>query len=631
MVNKKSASALFLFCSLVMLKTFILLCVAFSLPLSASSAPSLESISNSKDWLNLLGYKGRQTSSVTSSEFFFAEDGSSNALSELKETIKAFSSSSVIDSNDHPICKFPGRFYYLVREGVLAPQEHSISRCTDFLAFSSISENIQTYSPSLVFATGYLGNPASYYGHLLINLDGSSKEIRTSNIQNMALSYGARIPEDENMVLYVIKGLIGIYDSTYTPKEFYYHLHNYTDGELRDLWEYRFRLTALDYKLLSGHLWEMIGATHKYYFTNRNCAYRVAELLELVTDEDLSSSFMPWVAPQSVLQALQQATRDGDDLISTITYFPSRQSKLYTKFNQLSANEKNILKNIVKNGTSILASNSITSAEKIRVIDTLIDYYRVINKNTDISKHERYNSAIKYRYSLPVGTPNFEVNSDRSPHLGHKPSYLQIGYKTGNITNRYGVVRLRPAYYDQLDSGFGHIKGSSLSMLDTTFSVSNGKINIEHIDILKIENLYSFSTKLPGDDKQAWSLQLGATKINNDCTDCLGYFASAGKGYAASAFDGRVLFNAMGHIGSIGEKPSTDNLFLEPKIGANIYASNKLGLLFELSNRKFFNLGKSQYIYQFIARYKLSEDFDVRASFISDKSETWEFNVGYYF
>ena len=614
-----------------MRKTFILIFIAFSLPISASTIPSLESIAKSKDWLNLLGYNGRQTSSITSPEFFFAADGKSNALSELKETIKAFKSNPIIDSNEHPICKFPARFYYLTREGVLTPQEYSISECTDFLSFSSIDEKIQNYSPSLVFATGYLGNPASYYGHLLINLDGSSKKIRTSNLQNIALSYGARIPNDENMVLYVIKGLIGIYESTYTPKEFYYHLHNYTDGELRDLWEYRFDLNASDYKLLSGHLWEMIGVTHKYYFTNRNCAYRVARSLELVTDEGLSSSFQPWVAPQSVLQALQQATRNGNKLISSITYFPSRQSKLYTKFSQLSAKEKDVLRTIIKYDSSVLASSPITNTEKIRVIDTLIDYYRVINKNPDISKYAPYNNAIKYRYSLPVGAPSFEIGSDRFPHLGHKPSYAQIGHKRGNTSNRYSLIRLRPAYYDQLDSGFGHIKGSSLSMLDTTFSVSNGKVDIEHIDILKIENLYGFSTKLPKDDKAAWTLQFGSTKMSNSCTNCLGYFAIAGSGYAASTFGGRVLFNAMGHIGSIGEKPNKDSIFLEPKLGINIYASNKLGFLFELSNRKFFNLGKSQHIYQFMARYKLTEDFDVRGSFISDKSQSWEFNLGYYF
>jgi len=66
-------------------------------------------------------------------------------------------------------------------------------------------------SVSLVYATGYLGNPASYYGHVLlkINSDGDTQ----TALEDQAINFGAIIPDNEGMVSYILKGLMGGYES----------------------------------------------------------------------------------------------------------------------------------------------------------------------------------------------------------------------------------------------------------------------------------------------------------------------------------------------------------------------------------------------------------------------------------
>jgi hypothetical protein len=609
---------------------FIFICQLSGL-LHAENNVSVKSVAESKIWLKLLGYESREKSAITSADFFFADDGSINPLSELQATIKAFNVERTQNPNQHPTCKFPGRYRYLKNMGLLGSEKYNLKYCSDFIAFSGIDDATIIYSPSLVYVTGYLGNPASYFGHLLINLDNDKNGSKSNNLQNIALNFGARIPDNENMALYVIKGFIGTYDALYTSKEFYYHLHLYSEEDLRDIWEYRLNLSPIEYQLLSGHLWEMIGATHKYYFANRNCAYAVAKSLELVTDNELSSRFSPWVAPQAVLQSLQEATTDGKNIVSKINYLPSRQSKLYKKFKQLSRHEKTTLKAAITNGPISIKRTDIPNSEKIRVADTLMDYHRMIFNGSDMYKYPPFNDAVNYRYTLPIGAPQFELNDTKQPHLGHKPSYLELGYKGGDVSSDYGTLRIRPAYYDQLDAGFGHIKGSALSMFDATFAFSESGVEIEHIDLLKIENFYAFKTDLPGDDKSPWTLGIGAKKMNNSCEDCLGYFAYGGLGYAYSGFDDKVFFNMMGHVGAMGEKISGDALYFESKIGINIFSFKKLGVLYETSLRLFFNSGSNQNIHRLMTRFALTDDLDIRATFIADESNTFKLSMGRYF
>lgn len=353
----------------------------------------------------------------------------------------------------------------------------------------------------------------------------------------------------------------------------------------------------------------------------------MAELLELITDSELTNSVTPWVAPQSALQELQHATIDGQPVLQSINYLPSRQSKLYKKFSQLTPKEQDFLREIVSNEGHGIVDLPIDEHSKIRIIDTLLDYYRVINP--EIENNLPYKRIIQQRFLLPKGKPKFSLADNNTPHLGHKPSYSSLGYKSSSQGSRT-VLRMRPVYYDQLDSGFGHIKGSSLSMLDTVVSTNGNKTEIEKLDLLLIESLYGFSTKLPGDNKWAWNLRIGAEKADNECDDCLNFIAQAGRGYAKAIFNDQVLINGMMNVGFSGESDSSDALFAEATIGINSYVDENWNVLIQLSQKEFYNTGRKTNTYRFTARRQLNSDLDIRLTLDKREITAMTVSMGFY-
>ena len=164
----------------------VLLCLSlsglFSLPLLASAESRLAALekvlveveakgfAKSNSWLRL-GLYERDSSSesgwksaVHSKSFFFAEHGSTNPVDELNATIRSFAE-PVGDSPDlHAQCLFRGRYTWLMSRLKSKAAFPSV-QCA---LFSKWTNDVAVDSISLLYATGYLGNPASFYGHTLL-------------------------------------------------------------------------------------------------------------------------------------------------------------------------------------------------------------------------------------------------------------------------------------------------------------------------------------------------------------------------------------------------------------------------------------------------------------------------------
>ena len=174
------------------------------------------------------------------------------------------------------------------------------------MAWSKLSS---TQSLSLIFATGYLGNPASYYGHTLLKLN--SDQNKKLNLLETSVNFGAKVPKNEDPISYMLKGVVGGYDGSFSHSSYYYHTQNYLENELRDLWEYQLNLSQDDYYFLVAHIWELIEQDYIYYFFDENCVYRMYELFSLFDDIDLPPIKAPWVIPQEVVSAINSATYKG--------------------------------------------------------------------------------------------------------------------------------------------------------------------------------------------------------------------------------------------------------------------------------------------------------------------------------
>tara|TARA_R110002126_G_scaffold12196_15_gene53189 strand:+ start:908 stop:2767 length:1860 start_codon:yes stop_codon:yes gene_type:complete len=606
---------------------FILLCcLVFFCNLSQASTvtatPELEQIAALSTWKKLLVYSDNGQSYIMSDHFFLSEIGNTDPLSELRASLAAFSAPvNEAGPDNHAQCKFAARFNWLKRHVNISDFGITEIECPEFSQFLQ-QQNVN--SISVIFASGFLGNPASYYGHLLLKLNTGNVGSQQNMLQDTAINYGADVPPDENMALYVIKGIVGQYDASFTQQKYFYHAENYGESELRDLWEYELALEPQDITLLLGHLWELLDADYQYYFFNRNCAFHMGELLQLLIDTNVTSSKRLWITPQSIMQNLSTTTYKGRSLVKEIRYHPSRQSRLYQRFSLLNRQQKNVLFDLVKQ-PELLANTDLSQfklTEQHQIIDTLIDYYQFLRKESVGSadpNNNYYKQAVLLRYQLPAGQSANNFNADSQPHLGRKPSYSAI-HLAHSADENYGQLQLRPAYYDALDAANSHVRFSALSMGELILGFTNTKLFLKDFSLLKIENIRANYTGLPGDQNYSWYLDVGAIQSKVGCVDCEAFKANTGIGYG---FEALSAFNISGFVGVgyLGDKIDSAGGYLSTRLISTWYISGQVSSRFEFE-RRFFNGGMSDHLAKLNVRYAVSQDSDFRITVNKDRHST---------
>jgi hypothetical protein len=236
-------------CQPLFLFTAGVFALLFSASVSANSNvfSQYNALAESSAWRNLLHIPaGSSRSEIENHSFFLAEDGRTNPLAELHATI-ALLQQPHTDDSEHPQCQYPARFFWLQQQGLL--EDVAPASCHEFHEWA---ETAQLRSASLIFADGFLGNPASFYGHLLLKNNAGSDAF-TSDLLNNSMNFGAAVADTENPVVYILKGLLGGYQATYSASHFYRYNLNYAEAELRDLWDYELNISFEQAYLLSAH------------------------------------------------------------------------------------------------------------------------------------------------------------------------------------------------------------------------------------------------------------------------------------------------------------------------------------------------------------------------------------------
>ncbi|MBL8523628.1 MAG: DUF4105 domain-containing protein, partial [Betaproteobacteria bacterium] len=188
-------------------------------------------------------------SAIHSSDFFLHADGRINPRLELEATLAAFAIPPANENEQHAQCRFPARWHWL-RSKIGAHAAFAMPvKCNAFNAWTR-SGNIE--SLSVVLASGYLGNPASYYGHTLLKFNFKGDQGQT-RLMDISVNYGAIVEKNDGPFTYIAKSLSGGYDGGFSHIQFYFHNHNYGNIELRDLWEYKIDLPANEVDLIVAH------------------------------------------------------------------------------------------------------------------------------------------------------------------------------------------------------------------------------------------------------------------------------------------------------------------------------------------------------------------------------------------
>jgi hypothetical protein len=461
----------------------------------------------SRTWQKLLHYSDDFTiSEIENDDFFISSEGKSNPESEFLASVSLLT--SIENTNDARVCHYPARALYLKSLGYEVLNIRGL--CADFTQWQG---ELNKQQVSIVYADGYLGNPASFYGHILFKL--KSDNLSTDLLSN-SLNFGAKVPDDENPVVYIFKGLVGGYNAKYSSNHYYRYNINYAEVEMRDLWHYTLNLNVQEKALLVAHAWELLFTQYTYYFTHRNCAYHIAKLLELVLDEDLISNSRPFILPISVFSALVKAkTSSGHSAVLSIEHTLSRQARFRQHFAKLDkplqtavlqiAEAEDISINIQK------MRENFNIEQQIMMFDVLLDY---ANFSLELDKENQHFSDLKKqlqraRIALPAKKAQWLVQIKAPPHTGQDPSTFRVSAGTNNVAGDYFDFLFRPAYYDMLSPSGGVLPNSALSMAALTLRVENSRFKLSKFDLLNIETIDTNASNFPGDVGIAWKLRVG--------------------------------------------------------------------------------------------------------------------------
>ena len=519
----------------------------------------LTNVAQSEAWLNLLYYERTGSgfvSRVNKPEFFATrEAGFKDPLGELRAELAAFRDQAgkldVTDPDSSAQCLFPARYRFLrTRLSLPAP-----AHCPKLETWKG------SYKPNgikLVYASQYISNPASVFGHSFV--------VATNNAKSkgfwLTYNFAADMPQGLEAYSYVVGGLTGWYRGDYSVLPFYQRLFQYGAVENRDLWLYQLKLTPDELDLFLSHMWELVhAAKFTYYFLDENCAGILLRAFAAVLPDLSSARRLPIYAhPVDVIRALDRAGRLGPAEV-----IPSEGNVLSESVWSLTRSQRRRFMVAIDNPDAPLDDESVDSA----VAESLIHYtsFRTQRNKGDIPeelKNLERNSLVR-RSQFPAGAAKVATAEQlaKSPHLSHQAMAVQAG---ASVVRGQAAVDLgfRFAIHDVLDRNEGFLENSTIEVMNVQLSAAANTVWIKDITVARVENFRPLNFY---DPSGSWRIKV-ALKAN-DWTDAqTDVYGLVSGGYGASLPIGRALaFGMLGVDANFGGELPQGRLQVGPELG----------------------------------------------------------------
>jgi len=560
-----------------------------SLRADSGTAEDLRELGQHPVWLKLLHYdRDSERSEVLSPDFFLADDGAMDSVAELRATLVAYSEPWGDASDEHARCRFPARYYWLAQQVEIPGYRLREPRCVRFETWALLDE---VDSVSLLLVSGFFGNPASTFGHSLLRFNTAAEP--NGRLLDLTLNFGALVPDDESTVVYVVRGLSGGYQAGFSDRYFYTQDQVYSRTEFRDIWDYELELSQGERTFLLLHTWEIVGRKFRYFFIRQNCAYRIAELLELVTGEPFLARSSVWYAPIEVFHRLQdfddrRRAETGSGLISSVTFVPSSQRILFAEFGALDARQADAANEIIfrrPDAPAAVLAEFDTGGQR-EVLDAALAYYRYrlaewaeAENNADdpligtaaLSAEDqqlradlttRKDRVLLTRLRLPAGPIRDHTTVQPSPADHSRPMRIGVGTAREQAGDSYLSFRLTPFIYERMaDDG---ASGEELVIGDLRIGFDRGRgIFLDQIDIIRVRKLADRRVALEGESRFSWSVSAGIRRVGDAITSRNDGFARFAAGRAWRVRGGYSIY-AMVDVAA----HSTGNaLRLQPQLG----------------------------------------------------------------
>lgn len=522
-----------------------------------------ERIWKSAEWINLLHYSGEgdtaadYRSEVNDSRFFLAQDGNVNPESELLATIAAIYRTD-ISGDEHAQCRFVARLNWLKQKLPIEASTLPVVQCNSYIEWR---KHVNSDLVTLVFPAYNLNSPSSMYGHTLLRLD-STRDEGNSRWLSTAVNFGAVVTEDDNSILYAWKGIAGGYSGVFITDHYYKKIQEYNRIEHRDIWEYRLNLTADETERIVTHLWELQDIHFDYYYFDKNCSYRLLELLEVARPgTELTDEFKITAIPVDTVRAIESA-----GMIEKTSYRPSQATVLRHLLKQVPEKDHELIINLSED-ISVSTQDDFTALPQNRqriITDIAYQYlrYQQTGKPRDPAIAKRSHQLLLLLNSYPIDTvTDTKIDTPVSPEKGHGSKRTSIGLGK-RLGNNYLDLGFKMSFHDLEDNENGFLRGAQINIgslqirAEENESISLFKFDI--IDIISLTPRTGFFKPL------AWKGYAGLQREYTNGVDQLTAAVDGGAGGSWNLFDNSQVYLLATARLEINEQMDR---FIEPAIG----------------------------------------------------------------
>ncbi|MEC7118917.1 MAG: DUF4105 domain-containing protein [Pseudomonadota bacterium] len=488
-------------CGLYLLNT-----VAHGAPIAAEqllTQATQQQLATHPEWRRLLYFSatkpqtGDDHSQVTQTEFFNATDGRTNPAAELAATLQGLLQ-PVTQADQSVACRFPARRAWLADQlGIDADQAFPAANCPIYQRWYG---EVRPHQTTIIFATDFLNNPSSMFGHTLLRID--SEPSPSKALVSYAINYSAQTAT-ENSIGFVWKGLTGGYDSAFSLMPYFEKVKEYGDLESRDLWEYTLNFSPAETERLVQHVWEMRHVKFPYYFLSENCSYALLGLLDIVRPSlNLQADFPAHVIPAQTVKALAA----HPDLIAQTTYRPALETQLFDQAQQHGAALAKTAHQLADDLTTPITQLSAEDQAKVQEMAYDDLYLRFLARKVDKAPAQtRLRQLLVQRSQNPAPAQRQPVATPAvNPATGHDSQRIQLGI--GHLqSEHHAALEWRLAYHDLLDPVGGYRAGAQMNFLRTQLLVRDDQVRLQALDLLNID---SFSPITPFATPLSWGFNL---------------------------------------------------------------------------------------------------------------------------
>ncbi len=393
-----------------------------------------------------------------------APTGKTDPQAELEATLAKFFSDELVGRSRQPAqCAFVARYHWLKSELAIDDRRLPPQTCERFQSWFA---EMNPQSITLIFASAFLNNPSSMFGHTFLRIDQKGQTEQT-RLLAYTINYAAEVTT-ENEFAFAILGVFGGFKGYFSTIPYYIKVQEYRDFENRDIWEYRLNLSSEQITRMLMHAWELGNAYFDYFFFKENCSYHILSLLEVANPRlHLTDQFLAWTVPADTVRVITQYP----DLVADIAYRPSRSTQIRRKRTMLSETEDQWVRRLIGDPSAADSAEftRLPPDRQIFILDLATDYLRYRSATapaggeTPFRDRQRPLLVTRSQIKIPSEDTPIMPFTER-PEVGHGTSRVGLGggWRQDEFFEELSV---RAGYHDLLDPDTGFTPGSQIELL----------------------------------------------------------------------------------------------------------------------------------------------------------------------